>query len=146
LKIQCEKGDKRESERYSFTLEIADAAKLVGGEVAEVPSAEAMEDIDDVGLEEEGGLSVDEVEDGGGAPPCDPVEGAFKSGGPRREEDAERVLLHGGPFGSVVVVVVAHDLLHHLVTVLILQPPHHPPELVEPCTVKVGERRGHWAG
>lgn len=56
-----------------FALELADAAELARGEVPEVAVTEAAEDVHDVGLEEDAGLGVDEVEDGGGAPPADPV-------------------------------------------------------------------------
>jgi len=117
--------------------------KLRGGEVAQISSAEAMEDIDYVRLKEEGRLSVDEVECGGGAPPSDPVEGAFKSGGPWRKEHAERILLHRRPFCSVVVLVLPHHLVHHLLIVLILQPLHHLLQLLEPSPVKLCERSVH---
>lgn len=48
-----------------------------------------------MGLEEDGGLGVDEVERRGGAPAGDPVKRALQSGGPRRGEDGERVVLRG---------------------------------------------------
>nr|GMC72608.1 hypothetical protein VITISV_017763 [Ipomoea batatas] len=56
-----------------LALELADAAELGRSEVAEVAVTEAAEDVHDVGLEEDAGLGVDEVEHGGGAPPADPL-------------------------------------------------------------------------
>jgi len=99
-----------------------------------------MEDIDDVSLKEERRLGVDEVEGGGGAPPCDPVEGAFKVGVPRRGEHAERILVHRNPFFFVVFSVVSQHLLHAFMTVLLLQILHHDLQLQEPKFVEAGER------
>lgn len=92
-------------------MEFADAAELGGGEVPEVSGAKTAEDVDDVGLEVDGGLGVDEVEGGGGAPACDPVEGALEGGGPRGDEDGQGVALGGQGLDSVVLVVVGHDFL-----------------------------------
>lgn len=92
-----------------MALEVADTAELRWGEIAEVAGAEAVEDVDDAGLEEDGGLGVDEVESSGGTPAGDPVEGAFERGGPRSGEDRERIALGRDRLDAVVVGVVGHD-------------------------------------
>lgn len=141
--MRKKKIKERESVRYSFTLEFAHETKLGGAEVAEVSGADAIEDINDVSLKEEGRLGVDEVEDGGGAPASDPVEGALKGGGPWRQEHAERISLHLLPFFYKVFLVLFHDPFHGFLSVFILQILHHDLQLHEPKSVKVGERSDH---
>lgn len=60
------------------------------------------------------------MEDGGGAPPCDPVEGALKRGGPGGGKDREGVALGGEALGAVVLGVVGHDLVDKLEEVVVL--------------------------
>ena len=69
------------------------------------------EDVDDVGLEEDAGVGVDEVEGDGGAPPGDPLEGALQGGGPGGGEQRNDVVAGGVGHGSVVLGVVGPHLV-----------------------------------
>lgn len=135
---------------YSFALEFADSAELGGGEVAEVAGAEAAEDVDDVGFEVDGGLRVDEVEGGGGAPSPDPVEGALEGGVPRGHEDGEGVVLRRQGLHAVVLGVVGHDLVDDVEEVVLVfrgggvfgtarELLHQAVELLEPSVVEARE-------
>lgn len=135
---------------YSFALEFANSAELGGGEVAEVAGAEAAEDVDDVGFEVDGGLGVDEVEGGGGAPPPDPVEGALEGSVPRGHEDREGIVIRREGLDAVVLGVVGHDPVDDVEEVVLVfrgggvfgtgrELLHQAVELLEPRVVEARE-------
>lgn len=135
---------------YSFALEFANSAELGGGEVPKVAGAEAAEDVNDVSFEVDGGLGVDEVEGGGGAPPPDPVEGALQGGVPRGHEDGESVVLRREGLDAVVLGVVGHDLVDDMEEVVLVfsgggvfrtgrELLHQAVELLEPRVVEACE-------
>lgn len=131
-------------------MELANSAELGGGEVAKVAGAKAAEDVDDVGFKVDGGLGVDEVEGGGGAPTADPVEGALEGGGPWGDEYGEGVLLGGEGLDVVVLGVVGHDFVDDMEEVVLVlggggvfgtggELLHQAVELLEPRVVEASE-------